>query len=103
MKAVLAAIMALAAGPALAQAGDAVDGRRLAEQWCANCHRIAAGGPGPSADAVASFPTIAARPGASADQIATFLRSPHATMPDHGLTPRQAQDLAAFILAQRPR
>jgi len=97
--------MLLAAAPAAAQPrdGDAQEGRRLAEQWCANCHRVAPAGPGPVSDAVPSFAAIAARPGATAEGIATFLRTPHATMPDHGLTLAQARDLAAWVLAQRGR
>lgn len=89
--------------PALAEAADPAEGGRLAATWCANCHRIAAAGPGPAHDAVASFPAIAARPGVTAEGIAAFLRAPHAGMPDHGLTLRQAQDLAAWVMAQRPR
>ncbi|WP_270937333.1 c-type cytochrome [Falsiroseomonas oryzae] len=92
----------LLAAPALAQTADPVEGGRLAATWCANCHRISAGGPGPAADAVASFPAIAARPNASAEGVATFIRLPHAGMPDHGLTARQAADIAAFVMAQRP-
>jgi mono/diheme cytochrome c family protein len=89
--------------PGLAQAGDPAEGARLAAQWCANCHRVAAEGPGPATDAVPAFATIAARPGAGEAAIIAFLRNPHGAMPDPGLTPRQAEDLAAYILAQRPR
>lgn len=89
--------------PGLAQAADPAEGGRLAAIWCANCHRISEAGPGPATDAVASFPAIAARPQASAAGIAAFLRVPHAGMPDHGLTARQAQDIAAWVMAQRPR
>ncbi len=88
--------------PAAARAADPAEGAKLAAQWCANCHRIAAGGPGPASDAVPSFAAIAATPGRTEDAIATFLRQPHPGMPDHGLTLRQAQDLAAFVAAQRP-
>lgn len=94
-------VMVLLAAPLPALAADPVEGRRLAEQWCANCHRIAAGGPGPASDAVPSFQAIAGRPGRAEEGIATFLRQPHASMPDHGLTLRQAQDLAAYVTSQR--
>jgi mono/diheme cytochrome c family protein len=90
----------LLAMPPAVQAADPAEGRRLAEQWCANCHQIARGGPGPVTDAVPGFQAIAERPGRTEDAIATFLRTPHAGMPDHGLTLRQAQDLAAFVKAQ---
>ncbi len=97
------AVLLLALAPFAAEAADPAEGGRLAATWCANCHRISAAGPGPATDAVASFPAIAARPGATEASIATFLRAPHAGMPDHGLTVRQAQDLAAWVMAQRPR
>jgi mono/diheme cytochrome c family protein len=89
--------------PVTAQAADPIEGRRLAEQWCASCHRVAAGGPGPVSDAVPDFAAIAARPGWTEERIATFLRTPHASMPDHGLTLRQAQDLAAYVVSQGGR
>ena len=89
--------------PSMVQAADAAAGRQLAEQWCANCHRIAPGGPGPQTDAVPAFAVIASRPGLTEDTVSAFLRSPHATMPDHGLTLRQAQDLAAYVLSQGSR
>jgi mono/diheme cytochrome c family protein len=85
--------------PLAAQAADVAEGRRLAEQWCANCHRIAPGGPGPATDAAPAFAAIAR----TEEAIATFLRTPHTGMPDHGLTLRQAQDLAAYVRAQGAR
>lgn len=99
MRALLASLIVLA--PAAVFAQDTVEGQRLAEQWCANCHRIAPAGPGPASDAVPSFAAIAARPGRTPEAVATFLRTPHAGMPDHGLTLRQAQDIAAYLLTQR--
>lgn len=99
MRALLAGLLVFA--PAAASAQDVAEGRRLAELWCANCHRIAPGGPGPASDAVPGFASIAARPGRTPEAIATFLRTPHAGMPDHGLTLRQAQDIAAYLIAQR--
>ena len=101
MRALLAGLLVFA--PAAASAQDASEGRRLAEQWCASCHRIGPGGPGPATDAVPGFATIAARPGRTPEAIATFLRTPHAGMPDHGLTLRQARDLAAHLVAQGAR
>jgi mono/diheme cytochrome c family protein len=103
MRVMLAVLLLLPIWAAPVFAQDAAEGRRLAEQWCANCHRIAPDGPGPVSDAVPSFMAIAARPGRTADTISTFLRTPHASMPDHGLTLRQSQDLAAYVLSQRPR
>ena len=101
----LLAILLLASAPAAAQtrADQLENGQALAARWCSNCHLVGARGPGTASDAAPAFAAIAARPGITAEGIATFLRVPHATMPDHGLTQRQAQDLAAFVLAQTPR
>jgi mono/diheme cytochrome c family protein len=96
-------LLLMTAMPGVAQAADRAEGGRLAATWCANCHWIATAGPGPVTDAVPSFPAIAARPGTSEAGVATFIRVPHAGMPDHGLTLRQAQDIAAWLVAQRPR
>lgn len=115
----LAALALAAALPALAHHGqrhapptvlaqhqvqpDPAAGEFLARQWCANCHQIGARAPGARNDAAPSFQSIAARPGVTAEGIATYIRVPHANMPDHGLTQRQAQDLAAYVMAQRSR
>jgi mono/diheme cytochrome c family protein len=96
-------LLPLFLAPSLAQAADPAEGGRLAAQWCANCHRIAAAGPGPATDATPAFAAIAARPTTTEATIIAFLRNPHGAMPDPALTPRQAEDLAAYILAQRPR
>jgi mono/diheme cytochrome c family protein len=90
--------------PALAQprTGEAAEGRTLAAQWCAACHRVAPEGPGPATDAVPGFAALARRPGVTAEGLVTFLGTPHAGMPDYRLTLRQAQDLAAHILSLRP-
>ncbi len=87
--------------PALAQPrqGDAEEGARLAGTWCGNCHLVTGSRTG--ADAVPSFAAIASRPGATEEAISGFLRTPHASMPDHGLTLQQSRDLAAFVMRQR--
>jgi mono/diheme cytochrome c family protein len=93
--------LAVLALPAQAQThhGDPDEGARLAGTWCTNCHLVTGSRTG--GDAVPSFAAIAARPGATEEAISTFLRTPHATMPDHGLTLQQSRDLAAFVMRQR--
>jgi mono/diheme cytochrome c family protein len=95
-------LVLLAALPAMAEEG-VERGRWMATQLCSSCHTIAAQGPAGRNPASPPFPAIAARANITADRIAAYVRQPHANMPDHGLTARQAQDLAAFILMQRPR
>jgi mono/diheme cytochrome c family protein len=101
--AALLGILAVLATPALAQPepGDVRAGQRLAVTWCANCHQIAPGGPGPSTDAAAAFSSIAAMPSTTSMSLRVFLQSPHANMPDYRLTREQLDDLVAYLLAQR--
>ena len=73
------------------------NGRRLSERWCVECHAIA---PGKSSKA-RSFAAIAARETVTTEMIASFLRLPHATMPNVPLTRNDAQDIAAFIMGMK--
>jgi mono/diheme cytochrome c family protein len=104
---VLTLLLALgAAWPAAAQQAPAPDleaGRALATQWCSNCHQVTTRGPGPASDSAPGFAAIAARPGVTLDGLSAYVRLPHANMPDHGLTARQARDVAGFLLAQGAR
>lgn len=95
--------LAASASPALAQPepGDVRAGRGLAANWCANCHRIAPGGPGPVTDVAAPFATIAAMPSTTSMSLRVFLQSPHAGMPDYRLTREQLDDVVAYLLSLR--
>jgi len=96
-------LLATLATPALAQPepGDAQAGRGLAANWCANCHRIAPGGPGPATDVAASFASIAAMPSTTSMSLRVFLQTPHAGMPDYRLTREQLDDVVAYLLSLR--
>ncbi len=99
----LAVLMALAAAPmpALAQTepGDPAAGLRLAATWCANCHRVAPDGPGPSTDAAPTFRAIAQMPSATAMSLRVFLQTPHPSMPDYRLTREELDDVVAYLLS----
>jgi mono/diheme cytochrome c family protein len=84
------------AGGAFAQ--NIENGRRLSERWCAECHAIAAV---PGKSRAQSFAAIAAKEKISAEMIASFLRLPHATMPNVPLRGNDAQDIAAFIMSMK--
>ena len=94
-------VMVLAALPALAQPepGDARSGQRLAAAWCANCHQVAPGGPGPATDAAPAFQAIARMPSTTSMSLRVFLQTPHANMPDYRLTREQLDDVVAYILS----
>lgn len=93
----LAAALALSGSIGAADAQNLDNGRRLSERWCAECHAI---GPGKSRKA-RSFAAIAAKETVTAEMIASFLRLPHATMPNEPLTRNDAQDIAAFIMSMK--
>jgi mono/diheme cytochrome c family protein len=99
----LPAVLLLLAAPAVAQPepGDPRAGQRLAVTWCANCHQIAPGGPGPSSDAAPAFAGIAAMPSTTSMSLRVFLQSPHGAMPDYRLTREQLDDVVAYLLSLR--
>jgi mono/diheme cytochrome c family protein len=80
------------AQPALA--ADASNGARLAMRWCAACHVVASNQREANADAP-PFEEIAKR--FSEPGLTTFLRDPHAKMPDMSLTRFEAADIAAYV------
>jgi mono/diheme cytochrome c family protein len=84
-------------GAALAQ--DVENGRRLSERWCSECHAIGSA-PG-KRNAVPSFASIANKPAVTPEMIASFLRLPHATMPNVPLSPQDARDIAALVMAMK--
>lgn len=100
----------LAAATGLAQpAGDPATGGRIAAAWCSNCHLIGPPAAPLAQDAAPPFAAIAQRPGMTQAALRAFLQAPHASMPDYNLTPRQQEDVTAYLLgvaaaeAQRSR
>jgi mono/diheme cytochrome c family protein len=89
--------------PLLASAqdmGDAVNGRRLAEAWCSNCH-VFDGSNHATATGAPAFQAIAANKELSPLALRVFLSTPHERMPDLHLSNNEMDDLIAFILASR--
>ena len=99
----LAVLMALAVAPmpvlVQTEPGDPAAGLRLAATWCANCHRVAPDGPGPSTDAAPTFRAIAQMPSATAMSLRVFLQTPHPNMPDYRLTREELDDVVAYLLS----
>jgi mono/diheme cytochrome c family protein len=75
------------------------NGLRLSERWCSGCHAI--GSAPENFKGMTSFASIANKETITSDMIASFLRLPHATMPNTPLSRRDAQDIAAFIMQMR--
>jgi mono/diheme cytochrome c family protein len=95
----LALVLTLFGGMGAAFAQNVENGRRLSERLCTECHAI---GPDPGkGKRVPSFAAIANKATVTSEMIASFLRLPHATMTNPPLSPTDAQDIAAFILAMK--
>jgi mono/diheme cytochrome c family protein len=94
----LAVALAVPGSIAAASAQNVENGRHLSERWCTECHAI---GPAPGKSRAQSFASIAAKETITADMIASFLRLPHATMPNVPLRGNDAQDIAAFIMGMK--
>ena len=99
-------IVALALGavtPVLGQTlpGDPVQGRAIAERWCASCHLVSPRPVGPAGDGAATFQSIAERASTTALSLRAFLQTPHGRMPDLNLTQAETDDLIAYMLSLR--
>jgi len=98
-RALAVAIVFFLTGAFAAFAQDAANGQHLAQRWCTECHAIET--VRTRVNRAPPFAAIAAKPDISADMIASFLRLPHATMPNFPLSRKDAQDLAAFIMEMK--
>ena len=102
-------VCAVAVGAAAGDAGNPVEGHRLAVKICSFCHIAAADQefaptlhrPGPS------FLAIANKPGKTASSLQKFLLTTHSTiaepknMPNPRLTDDQVIDIVSYILSLR--
>jgi mono/diheme cytochrome c family protein len=95
----LSIALTLLGGIGAAFAQNVENGRRVSERWCSECHAI---GPVPGKrNGVPSFAAIANKSTVTSEMIASFLRLPHATMPNAPLSPQDAQDIAALIMGMK--
>lgn len=91
----LACAVAATAIPAAAQ--DVEAGYQLARRWCSACHQL---GRDPVGNVVSPpFAEIARMPSTTSTSLHAFLATPHIRMPDYSLTPKQADDVTAYILS----
>jgi len=91
--------------PTLAQSqtlpGDPREGQKLAREVCVTCHKVEQGERGVVPPGVPAFQDIADDPAATETALQVFFRTPHADMPDLMLTPRETDDVIAYILGLR--
>lgn len=87
--------------PMMALPQDVINGEALAERWCANCHIVTRSATSGRADGVPSFPALADAPQTTDISLRRALTSSHSRMPDFSLTPREQDNLIAYIFSLR--
>ena len=94
-------LMLFAAAPANAQlpSGDVSAGQKLVQADCSSCHD--GKGSVPTRQQGPSLRAVAAMPSTTSISLHAFLLTPHANMPDYHLTPREIDDVVAYILSLR--
>ena len=99
--AALAAFMTIAFGavPQANAAGDAGNGKVLAQRWCAECH-VVSPEQRRASEAAPTFAWIARQPDFNVFRLAFLLLDPHPKMPNMSLMRQEASDLAAYIATQ---
>jgi mono/diheme cytochrome c family protein len=88
---------------------DASKGRTIADQWCAECHRVAADQPSgsraghilPPPVEAPNFMSIAARAEVDADELRHFMAELHLPMPTYRLSADEQDSLIRYILSLR--
>ncbi len=96
------ALSLIATSGASGARADAPRGERFAAQWCSVCHAVTPGQASPRPGAP-RFADIAANPSTTDASLRGFLDStPHMAMPKLKLTPRDQDDVIAYILSLRP-
>jgi len=91
-------------------AGNAVNGKRLIDQYaCVSCHKISGfdgpqGSMGPSLEAFATRKVIAGSIPNQPDTVAAYLQNPQAVdpqnqMPSLGISESEARDITAYLFA----
>ncbi len=76
-------------------AGDASEGKRVAERWCASCHIVDHASR--RSDKAPAFAVLADDPTKSTHYLKAWITNPHPPMPNFNLTRRTVDDLVAYI------
>jgi mono/diheme cytochrome c family protein len=93
----MALAMSLSSGDVLA--ADVANGQEIAQRWCSSCHLV--GTTGTTSDAIPTFVAISRDPALMAQSPQTWFAKPHPAMPSLALTPREEEDIVAYIRALR--
>jgi mono/diheme cytochrome c family protein len=82
------------------ETGNIAAGRRLAQHWCSECHKIDPAQRLVDPDAEApTFEEVANEPSTTPLSLRVFFQSNHENMPDLHISRSQADDLVTYILS----
>jgi mono/diheme cytochrome c family protein len=93
----IAAISTLAAQTT----GDSERGREATERACMSCHAASRSGPPGLTDLAPDFTSLAALPSTTPVSLHLFLQTPHQRLPSNILSPREINDVVAYIMSLR--
>ena len=79
-------------------AADAIQGKIVAERWCAGCHIVEHEQKSATTDQAPPFASIAKTADFGANRLALLLLKPHPNMPKLTLSRTEIADLAEYIL-----
>ena len=82
-----------------AAAGDKDQGRRIALNWCVECHQVE--DQAPASDLAPPFPAIANDPTYTDARLRGWLSDPHPPMPNIQLSRQEIDDLIAYLRSLR--
>jgi mono/diheme cytochrome c family protein len=94
----VAAGIFLVQGSTSSFAADAVQGKIVAERWCAGCHIVEHEQKSATTDQAPPFASIAKTSDFGANRLALLLLKPHPNMPKLTLSRAEVADLAEYIL-----
>jgi len=101
--ALTALLFGMTAGASPTLAADpiesAMNGRNIAESWCASCHTVSARATGQ--DTAPPFSAIARDRAFDRDKLIQVLADPHPPMPNIHLSRQQLDDVIAYIHSLR--
>lgn len=100
---ILAFALALVAGAATAEDGNATRGRGFAERMCTGCHAVAPGEPSSPLHTAPSFTAVANTPGMTALALNAFFRTSHKNMPNFIMATKDIEDVSAYILSLKTK
>ena len=104
LAAALVALLVVAAATASGaqRVGSVQAGHVLARTWCSHCHAVEPATPPRTSDVAPGFAALARNPSVTSDTLHVLLGTAHGQMPNYRLTPRQIDDVTAYVLSLKP-